>query len=278
MLPFQVHTNHEKEGIREILNNIDLSQSDTEYYDQIQNKLNFEYPYLGVVKKAASISVTEIKKRQEEYDEQDESSSLYRRKTTLKKPKFLSEAQTKEKITGARRGTIVHLIMEVLDFDKVKTESEIRAQIEDLVKRRVITEKESKVLSPRKILRFFRSPIAKRILSSKFVKREQKIYTQVKMNDIYINDKVFKNNREIYEDESVMLRGVIDLYFEEDDGLVILDYKTDWIDDENNKKEIIHRYKKQLDIYAEVLSTLTGKKIKEKYLYLFSIDEQVKIE
>ena len=75
-----------------------------------------------------------------------------------------------------------------------------------------------------------------------------------------------------------MLRGVIDLYFEEDDGLVILDYKTDWIDDENNKKEIIHRYKKQLNIYAEVLSTLTGKKIKEKYLYLFSIDEQVKIE
>lgn len=269
---------HEKEGIREILNNIDLSQSDTEYYDQIQNKLNFEYPYLGVVKKAASISVTEIKKRQEEYDEQDESSSLYRRKTTLKKPKFLSETQAKEKITGARRGTIVHLIMEVLDFDKVNTESEIRAQIEDLIKRRVITEKESKVLSPRKILRFFKSPIAKRILSSKFVKREQKIYTQVKMNDIYINDKVFKNNREIYEDESVMLRGVIDLYFEEDDGLVILDYKTDWIDDENNKKEIIHRYKKQLDIYAEVLSTLTGKKIKEKYLYLFSIDEQVKIE
>ena len=46
----------------------------------------------------------------------------------------------------------------------------------------------------------------------------------------------------------------------------------------NNKKEIIHKYKKQLEIYAEVLSTLTGKKIKEKYLYLFSIDEQVKIE
>ena len=146
-----------------------------------------------------------------------------------------------------------------------------------MIKRRVITEKESKVLSPRKILKFFKSPIAKRILSSNFVKREQKIYTQVKMNDIYLNDDIFKNNREIYEDESVMLRGVIDLYFEEDDGLVILDYKTDWIDN-NNKKEIIHKYKKQLEIYAEVLSTLTGKKIKEKYLYLFSIDEQVKIE
>ena len=268
---------HEKEGIREVLNTMDLSQHDTEYYEQIEKKLNFEYPYLGVVKKAASISVTEIKKRQEEYEEQDDSLGLYKHKTTLKKPKFLSESQKTEKITGARRGTIVHLIMEVLDFEKVNTESEIKAQIQDLVKRRIITEKESQVLSPRKIMRFFKSPIAKRMLSSKFVKREQKIYTQIKMNDIYLNDEIFKNNRETYENESVMLRGVIDLYFEEDDGLVILDYKTDFVD-ENNKKEIIHKYKKQIEIYADVLSKLTGKKVKEKYLYLFGIDKQVKVD
>ena len=268
---------HEKEGIREVLNTMDLSQHDTEYYEQIEKKLNFEYPYLGVVKKAASISVTEIKKRQEEYEEQDDSLGLYKHKTTLKKPKFLSESQKTEKITGARRGTIVHLIMEVLDFEKINTESEIKAQIQDLVKRRIITEKESQVLSPRKIMRFFKSPIAKRMLSSKFVKREQKIYTQIKMNDIYLNDEIFKNNRETYENESVMLRGVIDLYFEEDDGLVILDYKTDFVD-ENNKKEIIHKYKKQIEIYADVLSKLTGKKVKEKYLYLFGIDKQVKVD
>ena len=268
---------HEKEGIREVLNTMDLSQHDTEYYEQIEKKLNFEYPYLGVVKKAASISVTEIKKRQEEYEEQEDSLGLYKHKTTLKKPKFLSESQKSEKITGARRGTIVHLIMEVLDFEKVNTESEIKAQIQDLVKRRIITEKESQVLSPRKIMRFFKSPIANRMLSSKFVKREQKIYTQIKMNDIYLNDEIFKNNRETYENESVMLRGVIDLYFEEDDGLVILDYKTDFVD-ENNKKEIIHKYKKQIEIYADVLSKLTGKKVKEKYLYLFGIDKQVKVD
>lgn len=56
------------------------------------------------------------------------------------------------------------------------------------------------------------------------------------MNDIYLNDEIFKNNRETYENESVMLRGVIDLYFEEDDGLVILDYKTDFVDENNKKK------------------------------------------
>ena len=46
----------------------------------------------------------------------------------------------------------------------------------------------------------------------------------------------------------------------------------------NNKKEIIHKYKKQIEIYADVLSKLTGKKVKEKYLYLFGIDEQVKVD
>ncbi|MDY4574680.1 MAG: helicase-exonuclease AddAB subunit AddA [Intestinibacter sp.] len=265
----------EKEGIREILDNMDLSENNTEYYGEIERKLNFEYSYEAVVKKAASISVTEIKKRQEAYEEEDLSTSLYRQKTTLKKPKFINEDEKEEKLTGAKRGTVAHLIMEVLDLNKVSTEEEIKAQIQSLVKRNVITEKESKVLTPRKILKFFQSPIGSRLLASNFVKREQKIYTQIKMNDIYVNDEEFKNNREVYDDESVMLRGVIDVYFEEDNQIVILDYKTDKV--YNNKEEIVHRYKKQLDIYAEALSILTGKTVKEKYLYLFSINQEIKV-
>ena len=80
----------------------------------------------------------------------------------------------------------------------------------------------------------------------------------------------------IAEEESLMLRGIIDLYFEEDDEIVIVDYKTDYID-EDNKQEVIDRYRKQLDLYAEALNKLTGKKVKEKYLYLFNIDEEVKL-
>ena len=65
--------------------------------------------------------------------------------------------------------------------------------------------------------------------------------------------------------------------FEEDDEIVIVDYKTDYITEEN-KQEVIDRYKKQLDLYAEALTKLTGKKVKEKYLYLFNVDEAVKLE
>ena len=258
----------ERDGIREFLDNMDLSKSDTEYYGEIERKLNFEYPYMAVTKKSASISVTEIKKIQESYEEESFSKSLFKNKTTLKKPKFISEDKKEEKLTGAQKGTVVHLIMEVLDLNKVNTEEEIKSQIEDLIKRQVITEKESEVMTPEKILKFFKSSIGSRMLSSKFIKREQKIYTQIKLKDIYLN--------EDYKDESIMLRGVIDAYFEEEGEIVIIDYKTDKVNP-YNKDEIITRYSKQLDIYSKVLTELTGKKVKEKYLYLFNIDEEIQI-
>ena len=97
------------------------------------------------------------------------------------------------------------------------------------------------------------------------------------MNDIYLNNEDIQNNRAIYEEESIMLRGIIDLYFEEEDEIVIVDYKTDYIDEEN-KQEVIDRYKKQMDLYADALTKLTGKKVKEKYLYLFNVDEEVKLQ
>ena len=62
-----------------------------------------------------------------------------------------------------------------------------------------------------------------------------------------------------------MLRGIIDAYFEEDDKIVIVDYKTDFVNDEN-KNEVISRYKKQLDLYSEVVEKLTGKEVKERYI------------
>ena len=55
-----------------------------------------------------------------------------------------------------------------------------------------------------------------------------------------------------------------------------MDYKTDYINEEN-KTEVIDRYRKQLDLYADALTKLSGKRVKEKYLYLFNIDEEVKL-
>ena len=114
------------------------------------------------------------------------------------------------------------------------------------------------------------------MLKSAFVKREQAIYAQIKLKDVYIYEDLINDGSLNYDDESIMLRGIIDAYFEEDEKIVIVDYKTDFVNDEN-REEVINRYKKQLDLYAEVVKNLTGKEVKEKYIYLFGIDEGVSI-
>ena len=69
-----------------------------------------------------------------------------------------------------------------------------------------------------------------------------------------------------------MLRGIIDAYFEENGEIVLIDYKTDFANEEN-KLDILNKYKKQLELYSEALTNITGKKVKEKCIYLFGIDE-----
>ena len=76
-------------------------------------------------------------------------------------------------------------------------------------------------------------------------------------------------------EEIVLVRGIIDVYFEEDDeGLVVLDYKTDKV---HNIEELELRYKAQLEYYAKALEQLTGKKVKEKLIYSFTLQELLEV-
>lgn len=260
------------QSIEKSLENIENDKSFSKYYDVIKDKLDYQYPFRFSTKKPASISVTEIKKIQNTYEE-DYSDDIFVEKINIKTPLFIQENEDKEKISPSERGTIVHLIMEVIDLDNVGTIDDIKSQIQGFIKKGIITEKQSSVINPYKIYKFFKSELGTRMLKSHLPKREQTIYAQIKMKDVYFyEDEII--DKEIYDSENLMLRGIIDAYFEEDGEIVLVDYKTDFVNDEN-KEEVIQRYKKQLELYSEVLQNLTGKKVKEKYVYLFSIDESV---
>ena len=75
-------------------------------------------------------------------------------------------------------------------------------------------------------------------------------------------------------DETIVVQGIIDAYFEEDGGIVLLDYKTDSVKDAS---ELVKRYHVQLDKYADVLEQLTGMKVKEKVIYSFCLDTTVNL-
>ncbi|EGT5272767.1 helicase-exonuclease AddAB subunit AddA [Clostridioides difficile] len=267
-------SDEEKESIEEILEKIDVDNPDSDYYSEIEEKLNYIYPYEFSTRKPATISVTEIKKIQNNYEE-ELINTIFEQKVILKKPLFIQNEEEREKISGTERGTIVHLVMEALDLKNVSSVNDIKSQIRGFVSKGIITEKQASIVNPYKIYKFFASNIGKRMLNAEIINREKSIYAQVNMKDIYIYEKLINNDdKKLYDNESVMLRGIVDAYFEEDNQIVLVDYKTDFVNEENIN-QIIEKYKKQLDLYADIIETLTGKSVKEKCIYLFGVDEAV---
>ena len=160
--------------------------------------------------------------------------------------------------------------MQIINMDRVNTIDEIKNQIEEFVQKEIITQKEADVVNPFKIYKFFKSELGNRMKNADFVGREKAFYTEINMKDLFAKEG-------IDYDESIMLRGIIDAYFEENGEIVLLDYKTDFVNEEN-REEVVDRYRKQLEVYAKVIEEITDKKVKEQYIYLFGVDESVRID
>lgn len=146
-------SDEEKESIEEILEKIDVDNPDSDYYSEIEEKLNYIYPYEFSTRKPATISVTEIKKIQNNYEE-ELINTIFEQKVILKKPLFIQNEEEREKISGTERGTIVHLVMEVLDLKNVSSVNDIKSQIRGFVSKGIITEKQASIVNPYKIYKF----------------------------------------------------------------------------------------------------------------------------
>ena len=72
----------------------------------------------------------------------------------------------------------------------------------------------------------------------------------------------------------LLIQGIIDVFFEEEDGIVLLDYKTDSV---NSGKELVDLYRTQMELYQEAIERALGKKVKEKVLYSFCLGEIVDV-
>ncbi|NJA29766.1 helicase-exonuclease AddAB subunit AddA, partial [Clostridioides difficile] len=161
-------SDEEKESIEEILEKIDVDSPDSDYYSEIEEKLNYIYPYEFSTRKPATISVTEIKKIQNNYEE-ELINTIFEQKVILKKPLFIQNEEEREKISGTERGTIVHLVMEVLDLKNVNSVNDIKSQIRGFVSKGIITEKQASIVNPYKIYKFFASNIGKRMLNAEII-------------------------------------------------------------------------------------------------------------
>lgn len=252
-----------------------LEQWDTEKTYNIEVKeaiveqFGYHYPYSSGRTQKLKFTVSELKKRAYLLENSDESEGLgevlYEEPEVVPLiPDFLKE---EEELTGALRGTAYHRLMELLDFsgdydEKKLTEAMVRYQKEGKLTREM-----ADCIRPGDVLRFLESSAGKRMTAcakAGNLMKEQPFVLGVDAREIYPDEQ---------EGELILVQGIIDVYFEEPDGLVVLDYKTDKI---YCAEELVEKYHAQLDYYAKALEQMTQKKVKEKILYSFTLGEEIR--
>jgi len=186
-------------------------------------------------------------------------------------PIFLSK---KSGLAGKERGLVLHKVMQNLLFLQVGTVAEIERQLDQMVVSEILLEEERSIVDPKELFALFESDMGQRILSAKAV------YRELPFNVRYDASLVFEDAQLKTLQEDILLQGVMDMVFEEPDGLVLLDYKSDsqvqaFFDPQS---ETYRKYAHQLMLYRMALTKLSGLRVKETGLYLFASKQWLMME
>ncbi|GMQ63745.1 helicase-exonuclease AddAB subunit AddA [Vallitalea maricola] len=250
----------------ENLLNWDCEKSYSEYpREYFDCNLNWTYPHGDAVLKPIKISVSEIKK-QSMPDESIEHEEMFNDFEPYK-PRFMEE---KLNLTSSEKGTVFHKVMQHIDFNGLHNYDYIVDYLDSLQQGEIITEKERRSIHIKSILSFSKSNLLQRMINAEAngrLKREVPFVLGVPLKDIYNDCNI---------DEKALVQGVIDCYFIEGDKIVLVDYKTDYIQPDE-QEVLIKRYNKQMELYSIALQNIMGMKVNEKILYAFSIGKEISI-
>ncbi|MDR5659333.1 helicase-exonuclease AddAB subunit AddA [Serpentinicella sp. ANB-PHB4] len=235
----------------------------TKYSETIAKRLNWQYAYEAGVGIPSKLSVSEIKKT----NVKGLDHLGYNIPSLISQPKFLDKGA--KNFTSAEVGTIIHFIMQHIDHNRINSLDEIKIQVNEMIQKELLSEEEVDEVNLTKIQNYFESPIGRRMLASNKVYREVPFNMKCNAQDVIHGlDK---------STETLLVQGTIDCYFEENDEIVLVDYKNNEIT-ENNLDRIVNAYKDQLHFYKTALEKILNKKVKESYLYMFHIDKAIRVE
>ncbi|WP_312102762.1 helicase-exonuclease AddAB subunit AddA [Lachnoclostridium sp.] len=264
----------------------------TETYPQVKEKWAETYPRL---KEELTETYFQVK---------EESQTLI--EPTI--PKFLKE---EKELRGTERGNLYHKILELIDFSEKKTKFELKEFISQLANRGLIQEESISSINFERLSRFFQSELYHRMqiaynkgclyreqpfvigipasevsvkeqssLTQKFVPTSSSEHTSSLLSRnqdfSHANLCCSPNSQDCDSDDFVLIQGIIDVYFEEEDGIVLVDYKTDAVG-EFGEEELIRRYQEQIHYYERALNQLLDKTVKEKIIYSFSLGKEIRV-
>lgn len=265
----------EDEAAHQITEHVSLRQrvqqaeevSDT-LYEKIKEQLSYQYPHPDAIHLVTKYSVSELKHRAMRElaakEEEDVTPKFLEEVSTPYVPAFMEgKAEVNQ---GALRGTAMHRLMECYDFTKMPDHSDefaenIKKQLTGLVQMGKVSEDMQKLIRIPSVELFLKSQLAPRMKAAA-------------MRDDLFREKPFVMGNHEMEEEMVLIQGIIDVFWVEEDGIVLLDYKTDRVDSATRLRDM---YKEQLDLYAEALERIFPLPVKEKYLYSFRLNQAIEV-
>lgn len=259
--------------------------ADADMGKRLGERLHYQYPHQYLEGLTVKTTVSELKKASYE-EAYAESAQLIMMPKESYVPNFALEEEISEETEqtiharqGIQYGTAVHKIMELLSFSenfhienmqeeqaRKRIYAAIKEERRQWVAEKRVTEEELLCVSASKIMRFFESSLSQRMIAAR--QRKELFKEQPFVLGICANE--FRENYPA--SETVLIQGVIDVFFYEEDGIVLADYKTDKV---SSRQELIERYKTQIDYYQKALEQITGKTVKERILYSFCLQEEI---
>ncbi|MCR4842153.1 MAG: PD-(D/E)XK nuclease family protein, partial [Eubacterium sp.] len=169
---------------------------------------------------------------------------------------------------GALRGTAVHKFLSLMDFESVGSAEDIKTQLNNLLAAGRMSEEESGLIDMSIFSAFVGSGLfagMKRAAEEGRLRRESPFVMTVSASEV---------SSDYPADEKVLIQGIMDAYYTDDDGITLIDYKTDKI---KAPEELIDRYRVQMQLYARALESGTGRKVHTCVLYSFCLGEEINV-
>ena len=167
------------------------------------------------------------------------------------------------------RGTAYHRALELIHFAEISGYDDIVKELDRIREEKRMQETAIDMVYPGVLTKFFHSDIAARMKQADRngkLRKESQFVVGIPAREMNKAD----------SDALILLQGIIDAWFEEDDGLVLVDYKTDRVK-EGGENILLDRYQIQLFYYAKALAQITGKKVKEAVIYSLALQKEIPV-
>ncbi len=243
---------------------------DKEADDYVKEQLSYRYPCQIETNRKTKYSVSELKHRAiaAVFEEEEQGENPFAKEAVIPYiPKFAGGES--EVNRGALRGSAMHRAVECLPIVKLAgnetLDQELDIRIAEIAEKGLITEELRLLLNKEKLKHFYQSSLALRM---KAAEERGELYIEQPFVMGRPADEIEKDG----SDTMVLIQGIIDAFFLENREIVLLDYKTDFV---KSEKELVDRYRRQMELYQEALEDNLGMKVKEKLIYSFCLEKVI---